>query len=188
MWTRNKDFEQLARSASWKLGSYPLRFQQIAGALLWRLRCCVRGREADIPISSAFPADAADGRFIGGIFMTRNYQNVMDRTIIIQGNLHELVRGEEQRLVNELQPVVRKQSVTLDMRHIERIDAAGIAVLISLYGEAHMTGHEFAIVNASHRVAEILELVGLNRILISQDAQRAIPCPQGENCYEMPAA
>ncbi len=68
--------------------------------------------------------------------MTRNYQNVMDRTITIQGNLHELVRGEEQRLVNELTPVVREQSVTLDMRHIERIDAAGIAVLISLYGEA----------------------------------------------------
>ena len=77
------------------------------------------------------------------------------------------------------------------MRHIERIDAAGIAVLISLYGEAHLSGHEFAIVNASHRVVEILELVGLNRILISrhaQNAQNVIPCPQGENCYEMPAA
>ena len=56
--------------------------------------------------------------------MTRNYQNVMDRTITIQGNLHELVRGEEQRLVNELKPAVREQSVTLDMRNIERIDAA----------------------------------------------------------------
>jgi anti-anti-sigma factor len=123
--------------------------------------------------------------------MTRNYQNVMDRTITIQGNLHELVRGEEQRLVRELQPVVREQSVTLDMRHIERIDAAGIAVLISLYGEAHLSGHEFAIINASHRVVEILELVGLDRILISrqaQNAQNVIPCPQGENCYEMPAA
>jgi len=120
--------------------------------------------------------------------MNRNYQNVMDTTITIQGNLHELVRGEEQRLINELQPVVRAQSVTLDMRNIERIDAAGIAVLISLYGEARMSGHEFAIVNASHRVAEILELVGLDRILLSQNAQTVIPCPQGENCYEMPAA
>ena len=122
--------------------------------------------------------------------MTRNYQNVnvMDRTITIQGNLHELVRGEEQRLVRELQPVVREQSVTLDMRHIERIDAAGIAVLISLYGEAHLSGHEFAIVNASPRVVEILELVGLDRILISQNARNVMPCPDGENCYEMPAA
>src|SRR5882757_5633639 len=99
------------------------------------------------PRFQAFPADAADRRFKGGFFMTRNHQSVMDRTITIQGNLHELVRGEEQRLVKELQPVVREQSVTLDMRHVERIDAAGIAVLISLYGEAHLSGHEFAIVN-----------------------------------------
>jgi anti-anti-sigma factor len=120
------------------------------------------------------------------VFMTRNYQNVnvMDRTITIQGNLHELVRGEEQRLVRELQPVVREQSVTLDMRHIERIDAAGIAVLISLYGEAHLSGHEFAIINASPRVVEILELVGLDRILISGEPSR---CPD-QPCYEMPAA
>jgi anti-anti-sigma factor len=119
--------------------------------------------------------------------MTSNYQ-VMDRTIIIEGNLHELVRGEDQRLVRELQPIVRAQSVTFDMRNIERIDAAGIAVLISLYGEARMSGHEFTIINASHRVAEILALVGLDRILISQDAEKVFPCPQGQNCYEMPAA
>jgi anti-anti-sigma factor len=112
----------------------------------------------------------------------------MDSTITIQGNLHELVRGEEQRLVKELQPVVRAQSVTLDMRNIERIDAAGIAVLISLYGEARMSGHDFAVVNASHRVSEILELVGLDRILLSHDVETAVPCPEGENCYEMPAA
>jgi anti-anti-sigma factor len=109
----------------------------------------------------------------------------MNRTIIIEGNLHELVRGEEQRLVRELQPVVRAQSVTLDMRNIERIDAAGIAVLISLYGEARMSGHEFAIINASPRVAEILALVGLDRILLSQEAA---PCPEGEDCYEMRVA
>jgi anti-anti-sigma factor len=116
--------------------------------------------------------------------MNRNYQTVMDTTITIKGNLHELVRGEEQRLISELQPVVRAQSVTLDMRNIERIDAAGIAVLISLYGEARMSGHEFAIVNASHRVAEILELVGLDRILTSREPSR---CPD-QPCYEMPAA
>jgi anti-anti-sigma factor len=117
--------------------------------------------------------------------MNRNYRNVMDKTITIQGNLHELVRGEEQRLVRELQPVVRSQSVTLDMRNIERIDAAGIAVLISLYGEAHLSGHEFAIINASPRVVEILELVGLDRILLSQETS---PCPQGEDCFEMRVA
>jgi anti-anti-sigma factor len=123
--------------------------------------------------------------------MTRNYQNVNEAPVTVQGNLHELVRGQDQRLLKDLEPVVRHQSVTLDMRHIERIDAAGIAALISLYGTARMAGHEFAIMNASHRVAEILELVGLDRILTThheQNAQNVIPCPEGENCYEMPAA
>lgn len=117
--------------------------------------------------------------------MTRNYQNFMDTPVTVEGNLHELVRGEEQRLLKELEPVVRQQSVTLDMRHIERIDAAGIAALISLYGDAHMAGHEFAVINASHRVVEILELVGLDRILITGNAS---PCPEAVPCFEMPAA
>lgn len=117
--------------------------------------------------------------------MTRNYQTVMDGAVPVPANLHELVRGQEQRLLKELEPVVRQHSVTLDMRQIERIDAAGISSLISLYGAAHAAGHEFAIVNASSRVAEILAIVGLDRILASREED---PCPQGEPCYEMPAA
>ena len=121
--------------------------------------------------------------------MTRNYQSVVEAPVTLSGNLHELVRGQEQRLLKELEPVVRQHSVTLDMRQIERIDAAGISLLISLYGVAHAAGHEFAFVNASARVEEILQIVGLDRILISQDASSApVPCPQGAPCYEMPAA
>lgn len=116
--------------------------------------------------------------------MTRNHQAVIDSTVTVAGKLHELVRGQEHRLLNELEPIVRENSVTLDMRQIERIDAAGIAALISLYGVAHSTGHDFTIVNASHRVDEILQIVGLDRILISRQQN---PCPQ-EPCYEMPAA
>ena len=55
--------------------------------------------------------------------------------------------------MSELKPVVREQSVTLDMRHIERIDAAGIAVLISLYGEARMCRPR---VRNSQRIALVL--------------------------------
>jgi anti-anti-sigma factor len=122
-------------------------------------------------------------------FMTRNYESVVESKLTVPGNLHELVRGQEQRLLKELEPVVRQHSVTLDMRQIERIDAAGISLLISLYGAAHSAGNEFAIVNASARVAEILEIVGLDRILISHEgAVDIVPCPQGAPCYEMPAA
>lgn len=127
--------------------------------------------------------------------MTRNYQSVVEPQLATPSNLHELVRGQEQRLLKELEPVVRQHSVTLDMRQVERIDAAGISSLISLYGAAHAAGHEFAIVNASARVAEILEIVGLDRVLISHRAvaesaalPEAVPCPEGAPCYEMPAA
>ena len=117
--------------------------------------------------------------------MTRTHQSVIESAVAVPGNLHELVRGQEQRLLKALEPVVREHSITLDMRQIERIDAAGISSLISLYVAAHAAGHDFAIVNASPRVAEILQIVGLDRILLSQDG---VPCPQGEPCYEMPAA
>ena len=117
--------------------------------------------------------------------MTRIFQTISNTPILVPGNLHELVRGQEQIFVKELEPVVRKQSATLDMRQVERIDAAGIAALITLYSTACASGHNFTLVNASHRVQEILALVGLDRILISRNAD---PCPEGVPCYETTAA
>src|SRR3954466_3047586 len=112
--------------------------------------------------------------------MTRNYQSVVEPQLAVPGNLHELVRGQEQRLLKELEPVVRQHSVTLDMRQIERIDAAGISFLIFLLGVAHAAGNGFAIVNASARVAGTVEIVGLDRILISHEgAGEILPCPEG---------
>jgi len=114
--------------------------------------------------------------------MTRYFETTKTMT---PGNLREIVRGQEQCLIEIMEPVVRRQSVTLDFGQVERIDAAGIAALISVYGTARLAGHEFTIVNATHHVAEILELVGLDQILLSHNA---VPCPQSDPCYEMPAA
>ena len=83
--------------------------------------------------------------------------------------LTELVRGNEQRLLDRVAPLVRRQCVSLDLGSVERIDAAGIAALISLYGSARDAGHSFTVMNASPRVAQILSLVGLERILLSQN-------------------
>jgi anti-anti-sigma factor len=105
--------------------------------------------------------------------------------LVAPGDLHELVRGQEQDIVTRLTPLVRRQSVILDLKHVERIDAAGIAALVSLYGCAHNAGNDFSVVNASTRVAEILALVGLDRILISHPE---VPCPQSEPCFAQPAA
>jgi anti-anti-sigma factor len=117
--------------------------------------------------------------------MTRIHCNPADTLLIAPSDLHELVRGQERDLVERMTPIVRKQSVTLDLAHVERIDAAGITALISLYGSAHNAGNEFNVVHASPRVAEIIALVGLDRILISHNA---VSSPHSEPCYTQPAA
>jgi anti-anti-sigma factor len=78
----------------------------------------------------------------------------------------ELIRGREKKLLAWLAPLVRQKSVTLDMHSIQRIDAAGISALVSLYASARQAGHRFSVANLSPRVAEVLALVGLERILI----------------------
>ena len=81
-------------------------------------------------------------------------------------DLTELVRGREKELLAWLSPVVRRQSVTLDLSRVRRIDAAGVSALLSLYSSAQQAGHRFSVANLSPRVAEVLKLVGLERILI----------------------
>jgi anti-anti-sigma factor len=81
----------------------------------------------------------------------------------------ELVRGHEQWLLEMVAPLVRQQSVSLDLSGVEHIDAAGITTLISLYRCAHDAGHFFTICNASRKVVEMLALVGLDRILLSRN-------------------
>ena len=78
----------------------------------------------------------------------------------------ELTRGSEQALLARLEPVVRRESVELDLASVERIDAAGLAALITLYSDACKAGHEFTVTGAARHVHEVLSIVGLNRILI----------------------
>jgi anti-anti-sigma factor len=82
----------------------------------------------------------------------------------------ELIRGREKELLAWLAPLVRQKSVMLDMRSIQRIDAAGISALVSLYASAQQAGHRFSVANLSPRVTEVLAVVGLERLLISHRA------------------
>jgi len=82
----------------------------------------------------------------------------------------ELVLGREKEFLRWLTPLVRRQNVTLDLHSILRIDAAGIAALVSLYSSAQQSGHRFSVANLSPRVAEVLRLVGLERILLTKRA------------------
>jgi anti-anti-sigma factor len=96
----------------------------------------------------------------------------LDSNIQHVTGVEELVRGQEQEFLRQLQPLVRRQDVTLSFDHIERIDAAGLAALITLYCDSCKAGHTFAISNPSPHVLEILAIVGLDRLLVSRNAER----------------
>jgi len=89
--------------------------------------------------------------------------------------VRELVRGRELQFLSEMLPIVHSQSVYLDLSSIERIDAAGLSALVSLYREACKAGYEFAIVNPSRRVARILAVVGLDRVLVRDASGDSLP-------------
>jgi anti-anti-sigma factor len=101
---------------------------------------------------------------------------------------NELVRGNEDRLMALVMPVVRDRSAVLDLGRVRRIDAAGIAALISIYGAARNAGHTFRVCNVTPHVAEILKLVSLDHILVTQESVQAPPPPAMQPCVECPAA
>ena len=104
--------------------------------------------------------------------MTTAICETMTTMAIDTGDSTELVRGHDQWLLQRIMPLVHHQSLVLDLSPIERIDAAGIAALITVYATACQEGHNFTVCNPSRHVAKILALVGLDRILMSQNAVR----------------
>lgn len=90
----------------------------------------------------------------------------------------ELVRGTEEQIVEELMPRVKQETVALDLSKVERIDAAGIAALITLYCTAVEAGREFYVVSPSARVLDLLRLVGLESILVPAGNSTESPEPK----------
>ena len=84
----------------------------------------------------------------------------------VTSEITELVRGADQRLLERVMPIVRKHSVVLDLRKVERIDAAGLAALIRLYCAARDAGHTFGVAHPKPRVSEFLALVRLDGLLV----------------------
>ncbi|HUH63029.1 MAG TPA: STAS domain-containing protein [Terracidiphilus sp.] len=109
--------------------------------------------------------------------MNTRMNNTNGAMVVAPCGLTELVRGHDRELIEEMTPVVRQQDVALDLKKVDRIDAAGISALISLYGQARDSGHSFAVANPTSHVKEILALVGLDRILLDpQVAERLEEC------------
>lgn len=98
-----------------------------------------------------------------------------------KGENMELVRGQEQDFLERLAPVVQSQSVSLDLESVERIDAAGLAVLITLYCDASKAGHSFTIARPRRHVREVLSVVGLDRLLVAGEDGAARPARLEQN-------
>jgi anti-anti-sigma factor len=109
------------------------------------------------------------------VFMSINPCNDRLGLAIEIAEMTELVRGQEQKLLERLAPLAASQSVTLDLGDVERIDAAGIAALIRLYCIASDSGHSFTVSHAREHIKEILHLVGMARIVAGPGAEEA-PC------------
>ena len=88
------------------------------------------------------------------------------RNIVLR--IKELVRGQEHGFLEELAPAVVRENVALDFGEVERIDAAGLAALITLYTDACKAGHTLTVSRPNRHVREILQIVGLDRILVAQ--------------------
>ena len=115
---------------------------------------------------------------MNGIFNSHPVRENASR-VVLHG-ISDLVRGTETNLLDQLMPLVRRQQVWLDLGCVERIDAAGVAALITLYlyRASRESGHCFGVTNPTPHTREILTLVGLNRFLLSDDLQR-------DGCREM---
>jgi anti-anti-sigma factor len=161
----------------------PCEFSIFGRMRVWLTGCKFKDRVT--AATGIFSPEVPARQVYQEVYMTCILPHSADRLRIAPDDLHELVRGQEQALVDRLTPLVKRHSVMLDLSHVERIDAAGISALISLYGAARNAGNEFGVVNASSRVSEILSLVGLERILISHDA---VHPAHADCCLAQPAA
>jgi len=94
-------------------------------------------------------------------------------------NIRSLVRGAETELLEEIMPLLRRQSVWLDLSRVERIDGAGLAALIALYRAASEAGRCFGVTNPTPHAKEILCLVGLDKFLLNEDSEEGV-CPEPE--------
>lgn len=117
--------------------------------------------------------------------MTAMIHELNESYVIALAETTELVRGADHRLLERIAPLLLQQSVALDLRSVQRIDAAGIAALIKLYSCARNAGHLFSVCNVPERVAEILTLVGLAPILVSHDVDQS---SHRDGSFERPAA
>ncbi len=87
-------------------------------------------------------------------------------TITVRGPMELNSIKEFQNKVIEL-GTASPRNVILDIKEVEYIDSTGISVLITLNRQQKQNGKSLIIINASQRVANLLELSSLSDLLQS---------------------
>jgi anti-anti-sigma factor len=83
-----------------------------------------------------------------------------------------LVRGHEQSLLDELLPLVAKNDVALSLERVQKIDAAGLGALVTIYRLAREVGHTFRLIKPSRIVRGVICAVGLESALMYHNVNR----------------
>ena len=81
-----------------------------------------------------------------------------------------LVRGNETELFATALPMVESTGIILDMSGVKALDAAGIGSLMTLRQVAERAGTTVTLVNPTRRTRELLEVLGLDGLLLCKDA------------------
>jgi anti-anti-sigma factor len=142
---------------------------------LWPRACHIQNKLDNVPgRRNVIAIETEKPHAIHKEFSMKN--SSFESAIILVSDTTELVRGQEQKFLEQIMPRVRRQSVALNLESVDRIDAAGLAALVTLYCESCKAGNSFTVSHPCRRVREILELVGLDRILVRES--------EVERCFE----
>jgi len=108
-----------------------------------------------------------------GEFALREREVAPDmREVQVSGELDLAVAG---RLAERLEQLGRESvAILLSLEHCEFIDSTGISVIVHAHQEASRNGGGVAVYGASHQVARVLALTGLDENgLVFESAARA---------------
>ncbi|HVJ07630.1 MAG TPA: STAS domain-containing protein [Acidisarcina sp.] len=81
-----------------------------------------------------------------------------------------LIRGNETELLEMVLPLIQTSCILLDMSGVQAIDAAGVGTLAVLRRTAKEAGTTLSLINPTRRTREILQLFGLDSILLCNAA------------------
>ena len=87
------------------------------------------------------------------------------QTIVIKGEIDRDTIDSLRESMEKVLSTLKKKTLVLNLHQLEFINSEGIGYLTDIYNRLSGTGKNIVIVNASDRIMDIFQLVGLNQII-----------------------